>query len=139
MKVVHAVHVALTGSPLSEPATVTWPEVVAQLAGERGTAETCVALLKKYGDEAQIAHGQLTYTKAKADFGHGNCGTDHGPFRRADARKPVESANQIGQRVSGLREFCGTVDELIPKTTGQKGLADIVNLIPLGRMRYSPP
>jgi hypothetical protein len=57
----------LTGSALSQPATITWPEAVAQLAGERAKAETCVALMKKYGDEAQIARAQLAYTNAKAD------------------------------------------------------------------------
>ena len=57
----------LTGSAISQPATISWPEAVAQLAGERAKAETCVALMKKYGDDAQIARGQLTYTTAKAD------------------------------------------------------------------------
>jgi hypothetical protein len=48
-------------------ATISWPEAVAQLAGERAKAETCVALMKRYGDDAQIARAQLTYTNAKAD------------------------------------------------------------------------
>lgn len=58
---------ALTGSASSQPATLSWPEAVAQLAGERAKAETCVALMKKYGDEAQIARGQFAYADAKAD------------------------------------------------------------------------
>jgi len=58
----------LTGSAIAQPVTITWP-AVAQLAGERAKAETCVALMKKYGDEAQIARAQLTYTSAKADSG----------------------------------------------------------------------
>ena len=57
----------LTGSAISQPATISWPEAVAQLTGERAKAETCVALMKRYGDDAQIARGQLTYTTAKAD------------------------------------------------------------------------
>ena len=57
----------LMGSVLSQPATMTWPDAVAQLTAERTRAETCVAVLKKYGDAAQIAHGRLTYTNAKAD------------------------------------------------------------------------
>src|SRR5207249_9779360 len=62
-----ALPILLTGTAISQPATITWPEAVAQLAGERAKAETCVALVKKYGDEAQIARAQLTYTTAKAD------------------------------------------------------------------------
>ena len=57
----------LTSSAASQPATISWPEAVAQLTGERAKAETCVALIKKYGDDGQIARGQLTYTTAKAD------------------------------------------------------------------------
>ena len=50
----------LTGSVLSQPATMTWPEAVAQLTAERTRAETCVAVLKRYGDKDQVARGQLT-------------------------------------------------------------------------------
>jgi hypothetical protein len=57
----------LMDSAISQPATISWPEAVAQLAGERAKAETCVALMKKYGDDAQIARAQLIYTNAKAD------------------------------------------------------------------------
>ena len=58
---------APAGSALTQPATMTWPEAVARLTGERAKAETCVALVKRYGDDAQRARGQLTYTNAKAD------------------------------------------------------------------------
>jgi hypothetical protein len=75
--------------------TISWPEAVAQLAGERAKAETCVALVKKYGDDAQIGRGQLTYTSAKADCYRR---VDHRPFCGADAGKPVEPASQIKQR-----------------------------------------
>jgi hypothetical protein len=50
------------------PATMSWPEAVGQIAGQRTKAETCVALMKRYGNEAQIARGELTYADAKADF-----------------------------------------------------------------------
>ena len=58
---------APAGSALSEPAAMTWPDAVAQLTAERTRAETCVAVVKKYGDDAQKVHGRLTYTNAKAD------------------------------------------------------------------------
>jgi hypothetical protein len=31
----------VTSSAISQPATISWPEAVAQLAGERAKAETC--------------------------------------------------------------------------------------------------
>jgi len=57
----------LTGSALSEPATMTWPDAVAQLTAERTRAETCVAVLKRYGNKEQVGRGELSYTNAKAD------------------------------------------------------------------------
>jgi hypothetical protein len=53
---------------MRQPATISWPEAVGQIAGQRAKAETFVALLKKYGEDAQIARGQLTYANAKADY-----------------------------------------------------------------------
>jgi hypothetical protein len=59
---------ALTGPVIGQPAEISWPDAVSQIAGERAKAETCVALMKKYGDDAQKARGQIIYTNAKADF-----------------------------------------------------------------------
>jgi hypothetical protein len=59
--------IVLTGSAISQPAPISWPEAGAQLAGQRAKAETCIALTKKYGEDAQIARAQLTYTNAKTD------------------------------------------------------------------------
>jgi hypothetical protein len=57
----------LTGSVIAQPAAISWIGAVGQIAGERAKAETCVALMKKYGNDAK-ARGQITYTTAKADF-----------------------------------------------------------------------
>jgi hypothetical protein len=46
---------------------MTWSETIATLTAARTLAESCVALLKRYGNEAQRANGQLTYAKAKSD------------------------------------------------------------------------
>ena len=59
---------ALTDSLIAQPAAISWPDAVGKIAGERAKAEACVALMKKYGDDAQKARGQITYTTAKADF-----------------------------------------------------------------------
>jgi len=47
-----------TGAALSQPAAMTWPDAVAQLTAERTRAETCVALMKRYGGPAQRARGR---------------------------------------------------------------------------------
>src|SRR6185503_4413791 len=46
---------ALTDSLIAQPAAISWPDAVGKIAGERAKAETCVALMKKYGDAAQNA------------------------------------------------------------------------------------
>jgi hypothetical protein len=57
----------LTDSGIAQPAATSWSDAVGQIAGERAKAETCVALMKKYGDGAERARGEITYTNAKAD------------------------------------------------------------------------
>jgi hypothetical protein len=75
--------------------SMTWPDAVAQLTSARTKAETCVALLKKYGNETQVSRGQLTYTNAKADADAVIAGLIVALFRRATAGKPIEFASQI--------------------------------------------
>ena len=111
----------LTGSVLSQPATMTWPEAVAQLTAERTRAETCVAVLKRYGDKDQVAHGQLTYTNAKADAD----AVIAGLITALSAGQEPASLSSLQVRLSsgfsGLAEFCNTVGKLVPETPGQKG------------------
>jgi hypothetical protein len=122
----------LTGPALSQPASISWPEAVAQLAGERTKAEACASLLKKYGDEGQVARAQLTYTNAKSD----SDAVIAGLITALSTRQTPESLSslqaKLGSGASGLLEFCGTVGNLIPKTRGALDVAlDIAKLIPL--------
>jgi hypothetical protein len=112
----------LTGSAISQPATITWPEAVAQLAGERAKAETCVALMKRYGDEAQIARAQLTYTTAKADADAVIAGLIAALSAGQTPASLASLQTKLSSGVSGLVEFCGTVSNLLPNTAGQKNV-----------------
>jgi hypothetical protein len=122
----------LTGSAIAQPASISWPEAVAQLAGERAKAETCVALIKKYGDDAQIARAQLTYTNAKADSDAVIAGlitalsTRQGPVTLASLQSKLSSG------VSGLVEFCDTVRKLLPDTAGQKNVITDIAQVTIG-------
>ena len=112
----------LTSSAASQPATISWPEAVAQLTGERAKAETCVALMKKYGDDAQIARGQLTYTTAKADSDAVIAGLI---TTLSAGQAPVSLPSLQGKLSSGdsgLVEFCRTVSNLLPNIGGEKGV-----------------
>src|SRR6266540_1618815 len=116
----------LTGSAISQPATITWPEAVAQLAGERAKAETCVALMKKYGDEAQIARAQLTYTSAKADADAVIAGLIAALSAGQAPASLASLQTKLSGGISGLVAFCDTVSNLLPNTSGQKN--DIVDI-----------
>jgi hypothetical protein len=127
----------MTGSVSAQSAAISWPDAVGQIAGERAKAETCVGLMKKYGDEAQRARGEITYTGAKADFD----AVIAGLIVALSAGQTPASLSGLQDRlsggVSGRVEFCGTVSNLLPKTAGQteKGvMVDIAKAIPLEQL-----
>lgn len=113
----------LTGSAIAQPATMTWPEAVAQLTGERAKAETCVALVKRYGDDAQKARAQLTYTNAKADADAVIAGLTTALSAGQEPASLSSLQARLSNGVSGLAEFCGTVANLLASTAGQKSIA----------------
>jgi hypothetical protein len=120
-----------------EPAAISWPDAVGQIAGERAKAETCVGLMKKYGDDAQKARGEITYTDAKADFDAVIAGLIVALSAGQAPASLSSLQDKLSSGVSGLSQFCGTVVDLLPKTAGQteKGvMVDIAKMIPLEQL-----
>ena len=112
----------LTDSVIAQPAAISWPDAVGQIAGERAKAETCVALMKRYGDDAQKARGEITYTSAKADADAVIAGLT---TALSAGQAPVTLSSlqtKLSSGVSGLVEFCGMVSNLLPNTAGQKNV-----------------
>jgi hypothetical protein len=110
-----------------QPARMTWQEAVAQLTEQRYKAENYAGLLRKYGDEAQIARGRLTYINAKADAD----AVIAGLITALSTGQPPESLSSLQARlsssVSGLAQLGEMVSKLLPDTAGQKDiLVDIV-------------
>jgi hypothetical protein len=123
---------AIASSTAGQAEGISWPEAVGQLAGQRTMAETCIALMKRYGDEGQIARGQLTYGNAKSDFDS----TIAGLIATLSAGQAPETLSNLQTKitsgVTGLRKFCDTVSNLLPKTTGEKGVGtEIAKAIPI--------
>jgi len=117
---------------------MSWPEAVGQIAGQRTKAETCVALMKRYGNDAQIARGQLTYADAKADFDAVIAGLIAAlSAGQTPASLPSLQA-KLTSGVSALLEFGNMVSDLLPDTPGQKDimgeLAKIIPIEPLLKM-----
>jgi hypothetical protein len=116
----------------SKRTTMSWPEAVGQIAGQRTRAETYVGLLKKYGDDAQIDRGQLTYANLKADFD----AVIAGLIAALSAGQRPESLSSLQAKLtsstSGLLEFGEMIRNFLPKTAGQKGMLDnIAKMIPI--------
>jgi hypothetical protein len=127
----------LTSSAISQPATISWSDAVAKISGERAKAETCVALMKKYGDDGQRARGQLTYTDAKSDFD----AVIAGLITALSAGQTPASLSSLQVKLSsgasGLAKFCSTVSDLLPKTAGQTErdvMVDIGKMIPFEQL-----
>src|SRR5258708_28987521 len=96
----------LTGSVIAQPAAVSWPDAVGKISGERAKAETCVALMKKYGDDAQRARGELTYAGAKADFDAVIAGLITALSAGQTPASLSSMQAKLSSGVSGLLEFC---------------------------------
>ena len=111
---------------ISRAADIGWPEAVGRLARVRSKAETCAALLKGYGDEQQSVQGQLVYGEAKANYDAVIAGL---VTALTEGGNPISlpSLENLEHGAAGLGKFCQTVSDLLPSSSGQKGvLADIV-------------
>jgi hypothetical protein len=122
---------AQVGSALSRSATMTWPDAVAQLTAERTKAETCVALFKRYGNDAQLAGSETMYTQARADSEAVIAGLTTVLSMARELESLTSLQTRLRRSASGLQEFCDSVSKVIPKTDGQKGvLADLAKVLP---------
>jgi hypothetical protein len=131
------VQLVLTCSVIGQTAAITWPDAVGQIAGERAKAETCVALMKKYGDDAQKARAEITYTSSKADFDAVIAGLITALSAGQTPGSLSSLQGKLSSGVAGLSQFCGTVINLLPKIAGQteKGVGiDILKAIPLEQL-----
>jgi hypothetical protein len=117
---------------LSQPATMEWPEAVAQLTAHRTRAEACVALMKRYGDKEQVANGQLAYANAKADADAVIAGLITALSAGQEPASLPSLQTTLSRGISGLAEFCNRVIKLVPAAAGQKGgLAEaLANAVP---------
>jgi hypothetical protein len=127
----------LKSSVIAQPTAISWPDAVGQIAGERAKAEACVALMKKYGDDAQKARGEITYTNAKADSDAVIAGLIVALSAGQTPASLSRLQTKLSSGTSGLVEFCGTVSNLLPKTAGQteKGvMVEITKMVPFEQL-----
>jgi hypothetical protein len=109
---------------LGQAAGIGWPEAVSRLAEERSKAELCIASLKRYGKPEQIEQRRLAYGTAKADFDGVISGLI---IALGEGEKPESLPNldaKLAHGATGLGQFCKSVSDLVPNSSGQKGVLD---------------
>jgi hypothetical protein len=107
---------------------INWQEAVARLARERTLAETCVALLKRYGDEATQARGSLIYSEAKAEYDGVIAGLVVALARNGQPESLPDLQDRLQRGFDRREAFCRSVEPVMPKKgQGEKSpIADIV-------------
>jgi hypothetical protein len=106
---------------------INWQEAVARLAGERTLAETCVMLLKRYGDQTEQARGELAYSGAKAEYDGVIVGLVVALARKGQPESLPDLQARLQRGFDKREAFCRGIEPLIPKRQGEKNLvADIV-------------
>jgi hypothetical protein len=103
---------AVAGSRAAEE--IGWQEAVARLSQERTLAETCVGLLKKFGNAGEVDRGALAYADAKAEYDGIIAGLDVALASR-DRPASLPDLDARLQRGFAKREaFCVSVRPLVP-------------------------
>jgi hypothetical protein len=107
---------------------INWQEAVARLARERTLAETCAALLRKYGDPAARDRGSLVYGEAKADYDGVIGGLVVALARKGQPESLPDLQARLQHGFDKRQAFCLSVEPLVPKSHGEKSpIADIVS------------
>jgi hypothetical protein len=113
-----AVAVAAGDTPMA------WPEAVAELAGERTRAETCVRVFKRHvaADTAALSRGELDYGDAKANMDEVIAAL---LVAVTKGDEPVSVHNldaRLKEAVAGREKFCAKVRAMVPDESGTKGI-----------------
>jgi hypothetical protein len=117
----------LAGPGLGHAEAIGWQEAVARLAAERTRAETCVRLLKTYGDEVALSRGDLNYGEAKAEVDAVIAGLVVALAKDEEPATLPDLETRLERGVKGREAFCEQVKPLVPDTTGEKNvIADLV-------------
>jgi hypothetical protein len=115
------------GCGLAQAEDIGWQEAVVRLAGERTRAETCVRLLKTYGDEDAVSRGDLVYGEAKAEVDAAIAGLIVALAKDEEPASLPDLETRLERGVKGREALCEQIKPLVPDATGEKNvIADLV-------------
>jgi hypothetical protein len=121
-----------TASAITQTSPLTWPEAVAPLSSGKTMAEACVGLLKRFGNESQIANGQFTYAKAKSDSDAVIDGLVTVLAMKGTLAGLPSLQSRLSASLAELEQLCNSVKSLLPASppTGEKaGVFDALSII----------
>jgi hypothetical protein len=103
-----------------------WPEAVAELAGERTRAETCVRVLKRQAaeDPAALSRGELGYGEAKANMDEVIAALIVAVAKGEEPLSVNDLDARLNKAVEGREAFCAEVEAMVPGDSGKKGILD---------------
>ena len=121
----------------TQPAALTWPDAVADVAQWRTIATACVGsfkeFAKEYSKEADIVAARMAYAKAKSDSDAVIAGLITALSEGGKPESLSDLHARLERSVSNLEEFCKTAERLVPnvpKTSRRRSfLFEILNAI----------
>ena len=115
--------------PAQDAAPITWQDAIAELAGERTRAETCVRLLKRHGDDdaAALSRGEVAYADAKAEVDAVIAGLVVALTQDDDPESLSDLEERLARGIKAREAFCDKAMLLVPDSEGTKNV--IVDLV----------
>jgi len=113
-----------------------WQEAVARLAQERTLAETCVALLKKYGKDGGLDRGRLDYADAKAEYDAVIAGLGVALAQSDQPASLPDLEARLRRGFDKRQAFCAAVKRLVPPPPpgGKSPVIDVTVDVQIGQL-----
>ena len=108
------------------PATpsMTWPEATAQIVKLRTISETCVSIIKQYGNAAQKGQTRLDYGDAKANADAIIAGLTVALYADGKSDSLPSLQKDLQTASNDVQSFCGTASKILPASSRHKGVVD---------------
>jgi hypothetical protein len=101
-----------------------WPDATAHLIQLKTTSETCISIIKQFGDTSSKAQARLAYGKAEGSANAIVSGLEVALFssgKMTDLQALQADLNDVADEVS---HSCQVATAAIPSSKGHKGLVD---------------
>jgi hypothetical protein len=101
-----------------------WPDATANLIQLKTTSETCVSIIKQYGNVNQKAHARLEYGSAEGNANAVISGLEVALFSSGKITDLQTLQSNLKLASDEVKESCNIASAMIPSTKGHKGVVD---------------